>query len=382
MSDKHTSGLHLPNLSISNFRGIGHLSIGKMGRVTLLAGRNGVGKTTILEAVRLYAARGSHFVLHELLNRREELAVPGEMGHDSVVAPDYAALFHGRTVTRGRPIIIGPTSGADRLHIGLSTPSESSSYQQSLFGDFPGEAKVLVLRIAYGDRQRWLPWLPVTHGRHRDWSTGGRYVRAVQRGLFEDEDWPVINCESLGPGLPGNTKLARFWDGVALTQEENFALEALRLTGDGIMRVAVVGDEDKRHRGLGRRILVKHRDHPRPVPLKSLGDGVTRLFAAALALANSRDGFLLVDEAENGIHYSLQRDFWHMMLRAAHKNNVQVMATTHSLDCVAGFAEAAAAATEAEGVLVRLEWEGGGVRAVQYTEQELNTVAKQNIEVR
>ena len=58
MSDEHANGLHLSDLSIGNFRGIDHLSIRGLGRVTLLAGRNGVGKTTVLEAVRVHAARG------------------------------------------------------------------------------------------------------------------------------------------------------------------------------------------------------------------------------------------------------------------------------------------------------------------------------------
>jgi ABC-type microcin C transport system duplicated ATPase subunit YejF len=196
--------------------------------------------------------------------------------------------------------------------------------------------------------------------------------------VFDEREWPIIECESLGPGLPSNNKLARFWDRVALTEEEDLSLKALRLTGNGIDRVAVVGEEKP---GNSRRVVVKLRDHPRPVPLKSLGDGVTRLFAAALALANSRDGFLIVDEAENGIHYSVQRDFWRLIMRAAHQHNVQVLATTHSSDCVRGFARAAAE-INAEGVYVRLERDGDQVRAVGYTEEELETVAEQGIEVR
>ncbi len=129
-------------------------------------------------------------------------------------------------------------------------------------------------------------------------------------------------------------------------------------------------------------MLVKLEKHSRPVPLKSLGDGATRLFAVGLALANSRDGFLVIDEAENGIHYSVQRGFWHMVLRAAHQYNVQVLATTHSSDCVAGFARAAAEIHEAEGVYIRLERDGGYVRAVEYSEEELKTVANQGIETR
>ena len=77
------------------------------------------------------------------------------------------------------------------------------------------------------------------------------------------------------------------------------------------------------------------------MPLRSLGDGAVRLFGVALALANSQGGFLLIDEAENGIHHTIQRDFWRMVLLTAQANNVQVFATTHSWDCVVGFAQAA-----------------------------------------
>ena len=58
--------LHLPDLLVTGFRGIERLSIPRLGRVTLLAGRNGAGKTTVLDAVRVYASRGRAAVLREL----------------------------------------------------------------------------------------------------------------------------------------------------------------------------------------------------------------------------------------------------------------------------------------------------------------------------
>ena len=381
MSEQRANGLHLSDLSIGNFRGIDRLSIARLGRVTLLAGRNGVGKTTVLEAVRVHAARGRPTVLHELLDRREELTGGLDEDRDPVVSPDYSALFHGRTASREQPITIGPSGGADDLRIELSTASDWSTGQRELFADVASPGGVQAIKVVFRDRERLLPWLPAVGGPRGDLSRR-RHPWNLQRRLFDEGEWPVIECESLGPGLPGRTKLARFWDSVALTAEEDLSLQALRLTADGIERVVVVGDEETRYGGIGRRVVVKLRDHPRPVPLKSLGDGVTRLFAAGLALANSRDGFLVVDEAENGIHYSVQADFWRMVLRAAQKHNVQVLATTHSRDCVKGFARAAADVDEAEGVLVRLERAGDRVRAVEYTEEELETVAEQDIEVR
>ena len=146
--------------------------------------------------------------------------------------------------------------------------------------------------------------------------------------------------------------------------------------------VAMIGDEQVIGKKVGRRAMVKLKGDSGPVPLRSLGDGALRLFGVALALANSRAGYLLIDEAENGVHHSVQRDYWRMILQTAQENNVQVLATTHSWDCVTGFAQAASELEDVEGVLVRLSRSGGDLRAVEYPEEELAIAAEQGIEVR
>ena len=60
----------------------------------------------------------------------------------------------------------------------------------------------------------------------------------------------------------------------------------------------------------------------------------------------------------------------------------QVLATTHSFDCDRGFAKAAVESETSEGVLVRLEREAERIRAVVYSEDELEAAAKRRIEVR
>ena len=66
-----------------------------------------------------------------------------------------------------------------------------------------------------------------------------------------------------------------------------------------------------------------------------------------------------------------------MVLLAAQANNVQVIATTHSYDCVRGFAQAMTECDGIEGALVRLEREEGRLRAVEYSERNLKAVARQ-----
>ena len=128
--------------------------------------------------------------------------------------------------------------------------------------------------------------------------------------------------------------------------------------------------------------MAKVAAYPERVPLQRLGQGAVRLYQVALAFANSKNGFLLIDEADFGLHYTVQRDFWRMVLQTAQNNNVQVIATTHSADCIRGFAEAANENKDVEGVLYRLSRKGGPLRAVEYDEEALAITSRQRIEVR
>ena len=70
------------------------------------------------------------------------------------------------------------------------------------------------------------------------------------------------------------------------------------------------------------------------VDLASFGDGMRRSAALALALTRASQGVLLVDEIEAGIHHSVLRPVLSKLLEAAATSQVQILATTHSLEAV------------------------------------------------
>ena len=369
------NNLHLESLEIESFRGIDKLTIPRLGRVTLLAGKNGVGKTTVLEALRVYAARGHYAVMADILKNCDEIIIALDNEDEEFVIPDWSALFHGRKVTKDACIAIGPIIGPKQGIRVVDTNSDRSV----------SPAPQYVLEVDFAGEQYQLPWsLPHTNeGRARYGNMVGPHLSRSSRHPWESSRHPAaVSCESLGPGAVSNANLVRLWDAVALTDDEDLALDALHLIYEGVKRVAVIGDEVAAARPGGRRPVVRLKDGPQPVPLKSLGEGAVRVFAVALALANAKDGFLLIDEVENGIHHTLQADFWRMILDTAQRCNVQVLATTHSWDCVRGFSRALDAVEGADGMLYRMSRAPSGLAAVEYTPDDLRVAADQLIEVR
>jgi len=111
MDDTHNDGgLPLPDLYIENFRGIRKLSIPHLGRVTLLAGRNGVGKTSVLEAVEVYAGRASYLVLRNILSERDEVSYALDVNRDKLILHEWEAIFYGRDSTGSFRTTLGPSS--------------------------------------------------------------------------------------------------------------------------------------------------------------------------------------------------------------------------------------------------------------------------------
>src|SRR5262249_21909063 len=85
-------------------------------------------------------------------------------------------------------------------------------------------------------------------------------------------------------------------------------------------------------------ISVKHASLGR-APLHTFGDGLRRVFTLATAIPRVRNGFLLIDELETSIHTEALEKTFAWLVKACVDNNVQLLATTHSLEVLDVIAE-------------------------------------------
>ena len=128
-------------------------------------------------------------------------------------------------------------------------------------------------------------------------------------------------------------------------------------------------------------IYVKLEGLEQRVPIGSLGDGMWRMLGLALALANARNGVILIDEIDTGLHYSVMRDMWRMIVERSDEMNVQVFATTHSRDCYESLATVLRdETTSAEVTIQRIDSRKGSATA--FDQNAIIAAAERGIEIR
>ncbi len=86
------------------------------------------------------------------------------------------------------------------------------------------------------------------------------------------------------------------------------------------------------------------------LPIYYFGDALQNIFKYLVSFFSSVGGWknkiLLIDEIENGIHYSVHYDLWKNLFKLSKELNVQIFATTHSLEMIQQFNKVAKEAGE------------------------------------
>jgi len=75
--------------------------------------------------------------------------------------------------------------------------------------------------------------------------------------------------------------------------------------------------------------------------LNEFGDGLKHYISIICSLYACANGYLFIDEIDNGIHYTQLDKLWEIILTISKQQNVQVFATTHSKECIESYARVA-----------------------------------------
>lgn len=362
--------LHLTDLRIQGFRCFDDLTVNRLGRVNLIAGRNGSGKSSFLEAVQILAERGSRNSIYRILDSRNEF----REGVSEILGPyvlfDRDSIFHGRRFDLSNRAIIGSTDGTNEVVISIRATENPKKGLVELVEEIFPIGRITYLKVQCQGLIGYVPF------------TSMFKQQTIQLQIDEGEFELPIRIAKLGPDVPSEEVVAKLWENVAITPKVDPAVEALGLiSGRDVADVAVLGGRDPESRPI---TVVRMAGSNERVSLRSLGDGAVRGFGYAMALASGAGGIMLIDEVENGIHYTVLSEFWNMILRTAQDYDVQVFATTHSWDCIEGFTRASLENDDVDCAMFRLGKTRitKKLRAVEYTTDKLVTATRHGIEVR
>nr|WP_199302098.1 AAA family ATPase [Pseudanabaena cinerea] len=165
-----------------------------------------------------------------------------------------------------------------------------------------------------------------------------------------------------------------------LTPEEDLVIQALQIIEPQIKRIAPLIGKNS-YKGTRGSFIVQTPENQR-IPIGSMGDGMWRMLGLALAIVNAKDGVLLVDEIDTGLHFTVMSDMWKMLWETAKRLNVQIFATTHSNDCWQSLADIANAENPSEDGITIHRVEKGKPHSIVFTERQIAIAAERHIEVR
>jgi hypothetical protein len=306
----------ISSLEIENFRCFKKLTVEGLTPVNLFVGANNAGKTALLEAVEAVVSMESPFILYRASFERGEYRTR-RGGDEDTVELDLRRWFHGHRVDEGASFTLHAT-GNPPFFVSRSIRRAPAD---SLPPFVPGGLTLSLERP--GSRAR-LPTLPLSADGFLGAGAPSRFATHGLR-LLPPVGFVTTDRQSPSEVLP-------IWTAVVLTPGEQRTIEALRLVEPAIDRIAISGTADS----VSTQVLI--RGQSAPVPLGSLGEGVSRALTLALHLAATAGGFLLIDEIENGMHWSVLPKLWRFLVETARALHVQVFATTHSKDCLEALA--------------------------------------------
>ena len=118
------------------------------------------------------------------------------------------------------------------------------------------------------------------------------------------------------------------------------------------------------------------------IPATQLGQGFNRLLKIYSEILVEDAKVLLIDEIENGLHYSVMPVIWKGLFLAAKEFDVQIFATTHSWECILAADEAARAGENYDLALIRLDRVKEDIQATVIDEKSLFTAKELKWEMR
>jgi len=371
------------SFEMRNFRCFPELTLSHLNRINLVTGVNNVGKTALLEGLFLHCGAYNPELTLRINAFRGVDSIKVERGKGAETPWD--SLFTGFDVSKEIVLVGSELSSGNgavrRRSVSLSVIRDQDQVSTILVplestADESGKL-LLTTKSAPQSSSSVDIVLKLEHREEKD-RVGEYYMIVDAKGLHTTPLPPpppfpafFLTPRSRIPLQEGAERLGR----LEIAGEQDIVVKGLRVIEPNLRRLTVVvtGGTPVIHADLGMGRLV---------PLPFVGEGMMRIADLVLAIGNARGGVVLVDEIENGLHYSALYKLWQVLADVSSQFNTQIFATTHSRECIEAAHRAFADRRTYEFALHRLERFHTGVRVVTYDQESIEGALETGLEVR
>lgn len=298
-------------IEIRNFRAIKELDIEDLGRVNLFLGKNNCSKTSILESIFLLTGCTNPKLILDIHTFRD-LSFGGKDNLSFIFHNlDYDNTIAIKAIAREgeyRKVEIKPVKTINSEFQQSQVDLKKASYHSS-----SNSPSVNELSLKAEIKARHTPKRTV-NGK-LEFLSNETYK--VFQPDFQDELTGVYVIPKII--LPDN--LQQELEKQIINKQHQTLIEVLKNIDPRIEDISFVKQMVYVDIGLTQLI-----------PLGLFGDGVRRLLSIILSIPNSKNGIVLIDELENGLHNSALAQTWKAILELSKAYNVQLFITTHNIE--------------------------------------------------
>lgn len=328
--------LALTKFGIQAFRGLRMTQLDQLRRFNLFFGANNSGKSSLLEAISLFARPLSMEQWVQIVwlrdVRRDRQGIVDALRWifpqpDYSLAdelPRYHALLWGtgrsgdRTLRAKLQTISRPAFLASEA-VDSEEPGSETGYELTLsWESLPGQTKLAFYEF-------W-PTGEAPYPTERTEQIPLRFLSPVSHRL-EGDQIELISTQ-------------------ILHDRKSRILELLQALDSNVTALEVAAISKRSQIFIGSRVSGM-------LPFTCYGDGVRRALLLAASVEAATDGILLIDEVESALHFAAMRRTFDWLREAARDRNVQVFATTHSHEVIDALTyDAAAASSDVAGYVL------------------------------
>ena len=355
----------IKTLIFENFRGFEHLSM-NLTPVTLISGENNVGKTSILEGLFILRDFFSRTMFTNIMTVR---SITGQISSSKVFEP----LFNKMNIDNRIIISTEETEANECIELKKKTltiqKDKIIQFQNTTLPDLRGAIDSgqidysLYMHYKDGDAE-----FSINH----ILSQNSYIVNPNPNSQAPNTEYVQYIGPTVRPGIP---RAAEWFGKVELSGLKHKLVDALRILDSNIDDVlSLIID--------GNPAIYIVKNNGEKLPIEIMGDGISKILFIILVALAKPNCTLLLDEVENGLHYSIQSKFWELLMQISKMYNVQIVATTHSYECIQAAAVSANTIDEHDFSYVRLSRVGDRVEPRVFSVQNLALAIQSELEVR